>query len=42
MRIHVTFIGIGISFLFLGMAFGFWLGASKQFSYASAHSHWNL
>lgn len=42
MRIHVTFIGIGISFLFLGMAFGFWLGASKHFSYASAHSHWNL
>jgi hypothetical protein len=42
MRIHVTFIGLGQTFLVLGIAFGVWLGASKNFSYADAHAHWNL
>jgi len=42
MGIHVTFIGLGLIFLVLGIAFGIWLGASKNFAYADAHAHWNL
>jgi hypothetical protein len=42
MGIHVTFIGLGLIFLVLGIAFGIWLGATKNFAYADAHAHWNL
>lgn len=42
MRIDVVFISIGIVILFLGMAFGMWMGAREAFQYADAHAHLNL
>src|SRR5689334_9825928 len=42
MRIDTAFIGIGLIFLFLGMSFGGWMGASEDFQFADAHAHWNL
>jgi hypothetical protein len=42
MRVHVVFIGLGLSFLVIGMAFGIWMGINKDFQYADAHAHWNL
>lgn len=42
MRIDVVFIGIGLVILFLGMAFGMWMGAREAFQYADAHAHLNL
>jgi hypothetical protein len=42
MRIDVVFISIGLVILFLGMAFGMWMGAQRAFQYADAHAHLNL
>ena len=42
MRAHVVFIGLGLIFLVVGMAFGIWMGINKDFEYADAHAHWNL
>lgn len=42
MRVHVVFIGLGLIFLVVGMAFGFWMGINKDFQFADAHAHWNL
>lgn len=41
-RAHVVFIGLGLVFLVVGMAFGIWMGITKNFQYADAHAHWNL
>jgi peptidoglycan/LPS O-acetylase OafA/YrhL len=42
MRVHVVFIGLGLIFLVVGMAFGMWMGINQDFQYAAAHAHWNL
>ena len=42
MRVHVVFIGLGLIFLVIGMAFGMWMGINQDFQYAAAHAHWNL
>jgi len=42
MRIDVTFIGIGLIVLLLGMSFGAWMGATDNFQYADLHAHLNL
>jgi len=42
MRVHVVFIGLGLIFLVIGMAFGMWMGITKNFQYLDAHAHWNL
>ena len=42
MRVHVVFIGLGLTFLVIGMAFGMWMGMSQSFQYADVHAHWNL
>ncbi len=42
MRVHVVFIGLGLIFLVIGMAFGIWMGITKNFQYLDAHAHWNL
>ena len=42
MRIHVVFIGLGLIFLVVGMAFGIWMGMKQDFQFADAHAHWNL
>ena len=42
MRIDVVFIGTGLVILFVGMAFGMWMGAREAFQYADAHAHLNL
>src|SRR5258706_14857076 len=42
MRVHVVFIGLGLIFLVVGMAFGIWMGINKDFQFADAHAHWNL
>lgn len=42
MRVHVVFIGLGLIFLVVGMAFGIWMGINNDFQYADAHAHWNL
>jgi len=42
MRAHVVFIGLGLIFLVIGMAFGVWMGIAQTFQFAPAHAHWNL
>ena len=42
MRVHVVFIGLGLTFLVFGMGFGIWMGITKSFQYADVHAHWNL
>ncbi len=42
MRVHVVFIGLGLIFLVIGMAFGIWMGINQDFQFAGAHAHWNL
>ena len=42
MRVHVVFIGLGLIFLVIGMAFGIWMGINHDFQYQAAHAHWNL
>ena len=42
MRVHVVFIGLGLVFLVIGMAFGIWMGINQDFQFADAHAHWNL
>lgn len=42
MRVHVVFIGLGLIFLVIGMAFGVWMGMTQSFQYAAVHAHWNL
>jgi hypothetical protein len=42
MRAHVVFIGLGLIFLVVGMAFGMWMGIAHHLEFAAAHAHWNL
>ncbi len=42
MRVHVVFIGLGLIFLVVGMAFGIWMGINQDFQFVDAHAHWNL
>lgn len=42
MRISQTFIGLGLAFLIIGMAFGIWMAFRQDFTFADAHAHWNL
>jgi hypothetical protein len=42
MKVHVVFIGLGLIFLVIGMAFGIWMGITQNFQYLDAHAHWNL
>jgi len=42
MRVHMVFIGLGLVFLVIGMAFGMWMGMSNNLQYAAVHAHWNL
>ncbi len=42
MRVHVVFIGLGLIFLVIGMAFGMWMGMSNNLQFAAAHAHWNV
>ena len=42
MRAHVVFIGLGLIFLVVGMAFGMWMGVAHHLEFAAAHAHWNL
>lgn len=42
MKVHVVFIGLGLIFLVVGMAFGIWMGITHDFQYAGGHAHWNL
>lgn len=42
MRAHVVFIGLGLIFLVVGMAFGMWMGITNNMQLAPAHAHWNL
>ncbi|HEY3890195.1 MAG TPA: hypothetical protein VGL73_16585 [Caulobacteraceae bacterium] len=42
MRVHVVFIGLGLTFLVVGMGFGIWMGVTQSFQYADVHAHWNL
>ncbi len=42
MRAHVVFIGLGLIFLVVGLAFGLWMGISHNLQFAAAHAHWNL
>jgi hypothetical protein len=42
MRVHVVFIGLGLIFLVIGMAFGMWMGMTNNLQYAAAHAHWNV
>ncbi|HEY3796755.1 MAG TPA: hypothetical protein VGL58_00245 [Caulobacteraceae bacterium] len=42
MRVHVVFIGLGLTFLVFGMGFGIWMGITQSFQYADVHAHWNL
>jgi hypothetical protein len=41
-RIETVFIGGGLIFLLLGMAFGMWMGVREDFQLADAHAHLNL
>ena len=42
MRVHVVFIGLGLIFLVIGMAFGMWMGMTNNLQFAPAHAHWNV
>ncbi len=42
MRAHVVFIGLGLIFLVVGMAFGMWMGMTNHMQFEAAHAHWNL
>ncbi len=41
-KIDEYYIGAGFAFLFFGMAFGMWLGASENLHFSNSHAHANL
>lgn len=41
-RIGDLYVGVGLVWLLLGMAFGIWMGMTQSLNYANSHAHLNL